>query len=116
MPTKFAIQYAKRKATGLCVRCGKGPSPSGVLCDSCVAKHRARQKRCYTRARASGRDQERQHAKYVRERASGKKQERQRKQGDRIEARTGFRQILPEWKILEIEDQRKWNKENIHRR
>jgi hypothetical protein len=35
---------------------------------------------------------------------------------DRIQLRTGSRQMLPEWKILEIEDQRKWNKENIQRR
>jgi hypothetical protein len=33
---------------------------------------------------------------------------------DRIQLRTGSRRILAEWQVQEIEDQLKWNKENIH--
>jgi hypothetical protein len=39
---------------------------------------------------------------------------RSRRQTDRFQERTGVRHTEPEWKVLEIEAQLKWNKENIH--
>ena len=37
--------YARRKADGLCVRCGRVPATHGINCSECAAKNRAYQRR-----------------------------------------------------------------------